>query len=167
MAENLGLKTLQAPCAESFQFGDGNVEYAKKKIFYPVFIEGKYRGVLDQAEVNVDCPQLLSKMVMRKWDVDLCFGKSQTRINKFGVNLPFNNKSVPIVNILDVTSEQLKEQWDKIYNQSILIDEQENKFNNLLKSTTDAKKLHKTHINEKEQLWTLIETQERKIANLQ
>ena len=103
-----------APCHEQFQFGDGNVEIACKKYFYPVFIKGEYRGILDQASVPVNCPQLLSKMVMRKWDVDLCFGSEKTRINKFNVELPFSSSQVPIVNIFDVSTEQLASEWKKI-----------------------------------------------------
>ena len=114
MRQELGLKPLAAPCSEQFQFGDGNIESADKKYFYPVFVKGVYRGMLDQASVNVNCPQLLSKMVMQKWDVDLCFGKKQTRIGKFNVMLPFSEASVPVVNIFDVTQEQLKEQWSRI-----------------------------------------------------
>ena len=63
----LGLKPMVAQCNEQFQFGDGNVEIANKKYFYPVFIRGEYRGILDQASVPVNCPQLLSKMVMQNW----------------------------------------------------------------------------------------------------
>lgn len=61
-----GLKPIEAPCAETFQFGDGNRASAKKKWFYPVFVAGTYRGTLDQAEVDVQCPQLLSKMVIEE-----------------------------------------------------------------------------------------------------
>ena len=90
------------------------IEPAYKKYYYPVFVKGEFRGVLDQASVEVKCPQLLSKKVMKNWDVDLCFGKSKMKINKFGVNLPFSETGVPLVNIFDFTLEDLKKQWHKI-----------------------------------------------------
>jgi len=52
--------------------------------------------------------------MMKKWDVDLCFGKSKTKINKFGVEIPFSAKDVPIVNIFDFTAKTLSDQWDRI-----------------------------------------------------
>ena len=117
MGKELGLKPLKAACQEQFQFGDGNVEVAKEKYFYPCFVKGIYRGVLDQAAVDVTCPQLLSKQVMEKWDVDLCMGKKKTKINKFNVQVPFSTeKQVPVVNIFDITPEQLAAEWHRIPN---------------------------------------------------
>ena len=58
--------------------------------------------------------QTKTKMVMKKWDVDLCFGKSLVRINKFQVNLPFSDRDVPMVNIIDVTPQQIHDQWSDI-----------------------------------------------------
>ena len=78
--------------------------------FTPSFFEGVYKGTLDQASVPVECPQLLSKGVMKKWDVDLCFGKGVIKIHKFGIEVPFNSRGVPMVNILDVTAEQVRDQ---------------------------------------------------------
>jgi DNA uptake protein ComE-like DNA-binding protein len=112
--QEYGLKPIQAQCHEQFQFGDGKIEPSVIKHYYPVFVKGEYRGTLDQAEVNCDCPQLLSKQMMKKWDVDLCFGKSQTKIHKFNVEFPFSAHDVPIVNIFDFDSKQLNEQWHKI-----------------------------------------------------
>ncbi len=52
---------------------------------------------------------------MKKWDMDLCFGTSTTRINKFDVELPFSDKEIPIVNIFDFTAKDVcGEQWNKI-----------------------------------------------------
>ena len=42
------------------------------------------------------------------------FGKGCLKINKFDVTIPFNEQDVPIVNILDVTREQLNAQWDSL-----------------------------------------------------
>ena len=55
-----------------------NLEMAKylklhKKALYPVFLRGKFRGLLDIAEVPPHCPMLMSKNVLKKWDVDMCF----------------------------------------------------------------------------------------------
>ena len=109
----LNLKPIKASCKEQFQFGDGNVSEAICKYFYPVFLQQKYRGALDQAEVEVDCPQLLSKMVMKTWDVDLCFGKSLVKVHKFGVTLPFKNE-LSVVNIFDVDVDAIIKTWKDI-----------------------------------------------------
>lgn len=104
------LRPVFSTCSESFQFGNGEVTRAVQKVYYPDFLEGVYRGVLDQAEVPVDCPMLLSKMVLRKWDADMCFGKGVTRLNKFNVEVPFSHADIPVINILDVTAQQVWEQ---------------------------------------------------------
>ena len=70
--------------------------------------------MLDEAEVPVDCPMLLSKNVLRKWDAGMCFGKGATRLNKFGLEVPFSATDVPIIDIMDATPQQVWEQWDKI-----------------------------------------------------
>ena len=114
MRDVLGLTPVFAPCQESFQFGNGEVTRATRKVLYPVFMEGVYRGVLDEAEVPVDCPMLLSKMVLRKWDADMCFGKGVTRVNKFDLEVPFNEQDIPVINILDVTPDQIWNQWYQI-----------------------------------------------------
>ena len=89
-----------------------NLEIAKylrlhKKALYPVFQCGNFRGVLDIAEVQPHCPMLMSKNVMKKWNVDMCFGTGCLNIHKFGVTIPFNECDVPTVGILDVTQDQL------------------------------------------------------------
>ena len=70
--------------------------------------------LLDIAEVQPHCPMLMSKNVLKKWNVDMCFGKGCLKIHNFDVTIPFNEHDVPIVNILDVTPEQLKGQWNLI-----------------------------------------------------
>ena len=57
---------------------------------------------------------LLSKMVLRKWDADMCFGKGVTRVNKFDLEVPFNEQDIPVINILDVTPDQIWNQWYQI-----------------------------------------------------
>ena len=57
---------------------------------------------------------LMSKNVLKKWNVDMCFGKGCLKIHNFDVTIPFNEHDVPIVNILDVTPEQIKGQWNLI-----------------------------------------------------
>ena len=86
----------------------------KKKALYPVFLRGKFRGLLDIAEVPPHCPMRMSKNVLKKWDVDMCFGQGCLKIHKFDVTIPFNDCDVPTVDILDVTPEQLNGQWDLI-----------------------------------------------------
>jgi hypothetical protein len=114
LAENFHLKPIEAPCSDHFQFGDGVVKQAVKKYYYPVFLKNIFRGALDQARVDVDCPQLLSKGIMKKWSVDLCFGPGETRIHKFKVNVPFTSDDVPMVNIFDMDVQSVIDQWDKI-----------------------------------------------------
>jgi hypothetical protein len=109
-----GLKPIQVQCWEQFQFGNGEIVPSTTKYFYPTFITGIFRGALDQAEVDVACPQLMSKQMMKTWNMDLCFGSSTTKIKKFGVELPFSEKEVPIVNIFDFTAKDVREQWNKI-----------------------------------------------------
>ena len=79
-----------------------------------LFRRGTFRGLLCMAEVPPDCPMLMSKNVLKTWDVDMCVGKECQKIHKFDVTIPFNEQDVPIVNILDVAKGQLKAQWDKI-----------------------------------------------------
>ena len=66
----LGLKPIFEDCSEQFQSGDGVTKTATGKWHYPVFLDKTFRGELDQAEVNNSCPQLLSKNVMKHWEVD-------------------------------------------------------------------------------------------------
>ena len=44
----------------------------------------------------------------------MCVGNGCMKIHKFGATIPFNEFDVPTVDILDVTPEQLKKQWDLI-----------------------------------------------------
>ena len=74
----------------------------------------KFRGTLDQCSVDVNCPMLFSKRAMKTWDVDLCFGKEVTKINKFGEEFPFSASSLPIINIFDFTDKDLEAEWSKI-----------------------------------------------------
>ena len=108
------LRPVKAPCSELFQFGDGVTKAATCKYFYPVFIKGQYRGALDQASVDVACPQLLSKMVMKIWDVDLRFGRGIMHIGKFDVDIPFGIKDTPVCNIFDFDPEHIQHIWSSI-----------------------------------------------------
>ena len=110
----LNLRPVKAPCSEQFQFGDGVTKTATCKYFYPVFIEGKYRGALDQASVDAACPQLLSKMVMKIWDVDLRLGRGYMHIGKFDVDIPFGIKDTPICDIFDFELNDIKKLWPSI-----------------------------------------------------
>ena len=108
------MKPLVAPCKEQFQFGDGNIVEATKKYLYPCFLDGVYHGSIDQASVPVQCPQLLAKVTMKAWDTDLCFGKSLMKVHKFNYEKAFNRQDIPMINIFEVTPEQLKENWHLI-----------------------------------------------------
>ena len=110
----LGIQPVIKNTHGSFQFGNGDVSEATQKALHPVFLRGDIRGLLDIAEVQPHCPMLMSKNVLKKWNVDMCFGPGCLKIHKFDVTIPFNEHDVPIVNILDVTPEQLKGQWDLI-----------------------------------------------------
>ena len=94
LVSEYNLEPVIVPCNEQFQFGSGHVEKASKK--HPSLLEGKYRGVLDQASVNLKCPQLLSKGVMKTWNVDIRLGKSVTFINELNVEIPFNERDILI-----------------------------------------------------------------------
>ena len=68
----LGIKPIIKSTHDSFQFGNGEVsEATQKKALYPVFLRGKFRGLLDIAEVPPHCPMLMSKNVLKKWDVGM------------------------------------------------------------------------------------------------
>ena len=54
-----------------------------QKALYPAFLKGTFRGLLDMAEVPDDCPMLMSKNVLKKWDADMCFGKGCLKIHNF------------------------------------------------------------------------------------
>ena len=110
----LGIQPLIKKANDSFQFGNGDVSEATQKALYTVFLRGEFRGLLDIAEVQPHCPMLMSKNVLKKWNVDMCFGTGCLKIHKFNITIPFNEQDVPIVNILDVTPEQLKGQWNLI-----------------------------------------------------
>ena len=110
----LGIKPVMKRTHDSFQFGNGDVSEATQKALYPVFLRGEFRGLLDIAEVPPHCPMLMSKNVLKKWNVDMCFGPGCLKIQNFDVTIPFNEHDVPVVNILDVTKEQLKRQWNLI-----------------------------------------------------
>ena len=103
-----------APCHEQFQFGDGNVVASFKKYLHPCFLDGVYRGTMNQASVPVQCPQLLSKALMKTWNTDLCFGESMMKIHKFDYHKPFNKQDVPMVNIFEVTPHQVYANWHLI-----------------------------------------------------
>ena len=111
---SLGLKPMIKQTNDSFQFGNGEISESTQKALYPVFLRGEFRGILDIAELQPHCPMLMSKNVLKKWDADMCFGKGCLKIHKFGLKIPFNEQDVPIVNIMDVTPEQLKGQWNLI-----------------------------------------------------
>ena len=87
---------------------------ASKKYFNPCFLDGMYRGTIDQASVDVQCPQLLAKCTMKIWNTDLCFGESMMKVHKFNYQKPFNEKDIPMINIFEVTSEQLVTNWHLI-----------------------------------------------------
>ena len=112
--KQFGLRPTGLKCNENFQFGDGNTETAKARWLYPTFLEGEYKGILDQCEVPADCPQLFSKSMLKSWDVDLRFGKQKIVINKFDIELPFSSRQLPIINIFDFTEKSLKKIWDTI-----------------------------------------------------
>ena len=71
----LGIKPAIKNTNDSFQFGNGEVSEASQKALYPVFLRGKFRGLLDIAEVTPHCTMLMPKNVLKKWNVDGCCGK--------------------------------------------------------------------------------------------
>ncbi len=67
----LGIQHVIKHTNDSFQFGNGEVSEATQKALYPVFLRGEFRGLLDIAEVTPPCPMLMSKNVLKKWNVDM------------------------------------------------------------------------------------------------
>jgi len=55
--------------------------------------------------------------MMKAWNMDLCFGTSTSKIHKFGVEIPFSEKDIPIIDIFVFTEEDLKSEWLKIPDQ--------------------------------------------------
>ena len=102
----LGIQPVIKRTNDSFQFGNGEVSEAAHKALYPVFLCGEFRRLLDIVEVLPHCPMLMSKNVLKKWNVDMCFGKGCLKIHKFGVTIPFTESDVPTVDMLDATPEQ-------------------------------------------------------------
>ena len=74
------------------------------------------QGILDTEQIPNDCAMLMSKNVLKKWDVNFCFEKGCVEIRNFNLTIPFDDQYVPIVNIFDVTTEQIDEQWNSIPN---------------------------------------------------
>ena len=57
---------------------------------------------------------MIVKYVLEQWDCRLDIGKSQLEIGKYDMVVPFTESKVPVVDILDVTSDQLHKQWKSI-----------------------------------------------------
>ena len=82
-----GLKPRKEEVVEKFIFGDGETKTSKFRYVYPVGLGGQYCGKLGQACIDVPCPLLLSRAVMKNWKVNLDFD------NECNGSGGFNNKS--------------------------------------------------------------------------
>ena len=105
-----GLKPEFLDDEECFKFGDGQIVKSIGKKLYPVFLNGKFRGILDLAIIDGNCPMLLSKTMMTKWGCTLDFGRKEMYLGKFGLVTSFNSRDVPIVNIMDFTKKDVRSQ---------------------------------------------------------
>ena len=88
-----GLRPLEINKCEEFIFANTDTEFSHKCCLYPVIMGKKFCDVIDIAAIKSNCPPLLSKTTMEKWDVDLSFGKQMTHVGKFGFEYPFHGKS--------------------------------------------------------------------------
>ena len=68
---------------------------------YPIFLGGEFKGSIDIARINADCPALFSKKMMREWKISLDFEKQCTLIKEFDISSPFHG-SVPVIDVLDI-----------------------------------------------------------------
>ena len=82
-------------------FGNCNTEFSDKSFMYPVFRDGKLIDVVDLARISPECPPLISKGVMKDWNVNLNFGDQVTEVQKHGFNTPFIKDS-PFVDLFDM-----------------------------------------------------------------
>ena len=99
--KQFGLQPLWVPKVEEFVFGNCNTEFSDKSFMYPVFRDGKLIDVVDLARIKPECPPLISKGVMKDWDVKLNFGEQVTEVQKHGFETPFIKDS-PFVDLFDM-----------------------------------------------------------------
>ena len=106
---NVGLKPIKLEKQEEFIFGNGQIEMSDCAFSYPIFLGGEFKGSIDIARINADCPALFSKKMMREWKISLDFEKQCTLIKEFDISSPFHG-SVPVIDVLDLPEDfQLKD----------------------------------------------------------
>ena len=86
---------------EEFVFGNGQVEMSDCAYSYPIFLGGEFKGSMDIARINADCPALFSKKMMIEWKISLDFEKKCTLIKEFDITSPFHG-TVPVIDVLDI-----------------------------------------------------------------
>ena len=77
-----GLKPIIVDKCEEFVFGNCETELLDEAFMYPVFFDGKIVDVIDIARISPECPPLVSKKLMKKWDVSLDFGEQKAHVKK-------------------------------------------------------------------------------------
>ena len=95
-----GLKAIKVDKQDEFQFGDGEGATSDCAYVYPCVLNGNYVGQLTQAQVDVPCPSLFSKAMLKHWNCDLRFGDQVTKINRYNKEIPFR-KGTPYVDIFE------------------------------------------------------------------
>ena len=95
---NVGLKPIKL---ESFNSSFLGMDKSKCPIAfsYPIFLGGEFKGSIDIARINADCPALFSKKTMREWKISLDFEKQCTLIKEFDISSPFHGSVPAAVNV--------------------------------------------------------------------
>ena len=101
-----GMKPIRVDEQEEYIFGDGASVVSVCSYVYPVITNGKYRGKLRQAMVDVPCPRLLSKAVLKQWACNLKFGDEVIELEKFGHSVPFK-RSTPVIDLAEYKTPPL------------------------------------------------------------
>ena len=96
-----GLQAVKLEKTEEFVFGNGQVEMSDCAYSYPIFLGGEFKGSIDIARINADCPPLFSKKMMKEWKITLDFEQQCTLIKQFDITSPFHG-SVPVIDVLDI-----------------------------------------------------------------
>jgi hypothetical protein len=95
-----GLKPRKLECREEFVFGDGETQESEFSYEYPVFLKGKFVGLIDIALLEVPCPPLFSLGMAKKWACKTDHEVGVIEIKKFNHKVYFSD--TPYLNILEI-----------------------------------------------------------------
>ena len=89
MLDRYGLRPLKVYRKDEFQFGSGDCAVAQYSYMYPTALDGKYTGNIIEALVEVDCPALFSKQMLKSWGAIVDFGKDTLHFKKHDVTVEY------------------------------------------------------------------------------